>query len=394
MVVGRFLSQTGTGFTLFFAPLYFVNQVGLSATQVGIGLAAVAVSGVIGRIAGGSLSDNFWGRRPTLLLSLALSGAGSVGLALSLGFVPFILSNLVAGLGDGLYWPCAEAIVADLSQPEQRNEAFGLNRLADNLGHSVGVTLASAVVVAVGAYRLLFVIDALTYLLFFAIVLIKVQETRVIQAGAAGAFWAGWGQAFQDRALMVFLIPNSLLTMYVAQLFSSLPLYFNTAVRLGEAQIGYLFALQGVMVVCLQIPIARYLNRIPRVRGLSIAAGAWGIGFGVILLTGIVPYSPLSILGALLGLAVISIALMIYNPSASSLIVDLAPPQLRGVYFSVNSLCWAAGFMVGPAMGGAVLDLDEPFNHLLWLGLILTTGIVAGVLRQLNRQISVAAMGQ
>ncbi len=386
MVMGRFLSQTGTGFTLFFAPIYFVNQVGLSATQVGIGLAAVAVSGVIGRIAGGSLSDNLWGRRPTLLLSLLLSGAGSVGLAMSLGFLPFILSNLIAGLGDGLYWPCAEAIVADLAQPEQRNEAFGLNRLADNLGHSVGVTLASAIVVAIGAYRVLFVIDALTYLLFFAIVLLKVQETRVVSQ-SSGNFWAGWGWAFQDRSLMLFLIPNSLLTMYIAQLFSSLPLYFNTSVALGEAQIGALFALQGVMVVFLQIPIARYLNRIPRIRGLLIASGAWGLGFGLILLTGMLPSSGLSILGALLGLAVISIAVMTYNPSASSLIVDLAPPELRGVYFSVNSLCWAAGFMVGPAVGGAVLDLAEPLNHNLWIGLILTTAIVAGLLQRLERSL-------
>jgi len=256
------------------------------------------------------------------------------------------------------------------------------------------VTLASAIVVAVGAYRLLFVIDAITYLIFFAIVLVKVQETRVMQAGSSGNFWAGWGWAFQDRALMLFLIPNSLLTMYVAQLFSSLPLYFNTAVQLGEAQIGYLFALQGVMIVCLQIPIARFLNRIPRVRGLLIASGAWSLGFGLILLTGTIPASGFSILGALLGLAVISIAVMTYNPSASSLIVDLAPPQLRGVYFSVNSLCWAAGFMVGPAVGGAVLDLQEPLNHLLWLGLILTTAVVAGLLLQLDRNVSVAAVGE
>ena len=53
---GRLLSQIGTGFTLFYAPIFFVNQVGLSATAVGIGIGSGQISGIIGRILGGSFS--------------------------------------------------------------------------------------------------------------------------------------------------------------------------------------------------------------------------------------------------------------------------------------------------------------------------------------------------
>lgn len=38
LAFGRLLSQVGTGFTLFYAPIFFVNQVGLSATAVGVGI--------------------------------------------------------------------------------------------------------------------------------------------------------------------------------------------------------------------------------------------------------------------------------------------------------------------------------------------------------------------
>ncbi|HEY9597769.1 MAG TPA: MFS transporter, partial [Cyanophyceae cyanobacterium] len=44
LATGRFLSQVGSGFTLFYAPIFFVNQVGLSATAVGIGLGSASVS--------------------------------------------------------------------------------------------------------------------------------------------------------------------------------------------------------------------------------------------------------------------------------------------------------------------------------------------------------------
>jgi hypothetical protein len=50
--MGRLLSQIGSGFTLFYAPIFFVNQVGLSATAVGIGLGSGSISGVVGRFLG------------------------------------------------------------------------------------------------------------------------------------------------------------------------------------------------------------------------------------------------------------------------------------------------------------------------------------------------------
>ncbi len=392
MVIGRFLSQTGTGFTLFFAPIYFVNQVGLSATQVGIGLASVAVAGTLGRVAGGTLSDNVWGRRPTLLLSLWLSGAGSVGLAASQGFNLFVIASMIGGLGDGLYWPSAESIIADLATPAERNEAFALNRLADSVGNSVGVFLAGAVVIAAGNYRLLFIIDAVTYLIFFAIVLITVQETRPTREHS-GSLWTGWGQVWQDRALMLFVIPNSLLTLYVSQLSSALPLYLNSVVGLGEAQIGTLFAVQGGVMTLAQMPLARRLNQFTQIQGLLSSAILWAIGFSLILVAGI-GSDAVSVPGAVVGLIVIAFAMMTYYPSASSLVVELSVPERRGIYFSVNSLCWAAGYMVGPAVGGAVMDLPQSLTHTLWLGWILSTVLVLILLSRLSQRLSHRARQQ
>src|ERR671916_1732200 len=109
LATGRLLSQIGTGFTLFYAPIFFVNQVGLSATAVGIALGSGSITGVVGRFLGGSFADSkFWGRRRTLLLSAAISAVASVILALSFNFPTFIIGNLLMGLGVGLYWPATE----------------------------------------------------------------------------------------------------------------------------------------------------------------------------------------------------------------------------------------------------------------------------------------------
>jgi MFS family permease len=146
LALGRFLSYTGTGFTLFYAPIFFVNQLGLSATAVGLGLGSAQISGIFGRILGGSLSDSpLWGRRRTLLLSAIISAVASFILATTKDFTGLVLGNLLIGFGVGLYWPATEAAIADLTVGEERREAFALTRLADNLGLQVGIDRKSVV---------------------------------------------------------------------------------------------------------------------------------------------------------------------------------------------------------------------------------------------------------
>ena len=151
---------------------------GLSATAVGIGLGSGSVSGIFGRILGGSFCDSkFWGRRRTLLLAAIISAAASFILAATNDFVGLIGGNLLMGFGVGLYWPPTETMVADLTEGEQRQEAFALTRLADNLGLQVGIILGGLLIAVTGNYRSLFIIDGISFLVLFAVVAIAIAET-------------------------------------------------------------------------------------------------------------------------------------------------------------------------------------------------------------------------
>ncbi len=385
IAIGRFLSQAGTGLTLFYATIFFVNRVGLTATQVGLGSGIMGLTGVFGRIFAGSLTDGVWGRKVTLMVSLAISALGSFGLALADTFWAFALANGAVGLGQGLYWPAAEAMVADLASREQRNEAYALNRLADNLGNSLGVALASGWVALTGAYRWLFVLDGVSFLIFLVLLWGWVRETRLPKP-AGQPILTGWKTALRDPSLLVFGLANILFTAYIAQLSSSLPLYLRNGVGIPEAQIGALFAIHGAVVSLLQIPVARWLNRLTRIQGLQGSALMWGIGFGLVWLSSMVGRwgSAAAFSSSMLALLVLSLAVVLYNPSASALVVDLAPEDARGVYLSINSLCWAVGFALGPAAAGMVLDLPPPWPASLWMVWVATVALVWGILSWLQ----------
>ncbi|MBW4474325.1 MAG: MFS transporter [Stenomitos rutilans HA7619-LM2] len=388
LAAGRLLSQTGSGFTLFYAPIFFVNQVGLSATQVGLGLGSAAISGVVGRLLGGSFADSqFWGRRRTLLLSAIVSAIASLILAISHNFLVFVAGNLMMGLSIGLYWPANEAMVADLTTSAQRNEAFALTRLCDSLGLGLGVVLGG-LLVGTGAYRALFVVDAVSFLVLFAVVYWAIAESN--QSTVSHKAVSGWQQALRDRRLLTYVVANVLFTTYLVQINSTMPLYFtnflaNLPKGFSPPTLSALFTWHMVVSVLCQLPAARLLNRFSRAWGLILSAALWGVGFLLVWVTGVVSSSHL--LWAILALGVLALATVTYMPSASSITVEMAPESLRGVYLAVNSQCWAIGSFIGPPLGGWALDQSVSVAHGLWLGLALSVTIAMLILQRLDRMI-------
>ncbi|MFP4254602.1 MAG: MFS transporter [Halothece sp.] len=392
LAFGRFLSSIGTGFVLFYASIFFVNQVGLSATLVGIGIGSGQVAGVLGRFFGGVFTDNkSWGRRRTLLLSAAVSVLADIVLALTYNFPTLLAGNLLMGFGVGLYWPATEAVIADITGPEDRNEAFAVTRVADSLGLGVGVILGGLIISTAGNYRLLFVADGISFLVFFAVIYFAIAESYNFEEGTSqrNAF-QGWGIALRDRAFVIFLGINILFTSYIAKVQSTLPLYLRNYPQTGGEELGFspeiisaLFTWHITLAAIMQLPMARFLNRFRRAEALTFSFSLWLIGFGLVWVTGVTSNAPLVI--AIITLGILGLGLNSYTPAASSLVADIAPASMRGIYLSLNSQCWAIGFLIGPPMGGWALDQSRIITDSYWLVVALTTLIGILLLRYLNQ---------
>lgn len=396
LAVGRLLSEVGTGFTLFYAPIFFVNQVGLSATAVGFALGSASISGVLGRILGGMGADSpSWGRRRTLLLSAAISAIGSLVLAASHNFVTLVIGNLITGLGLGLYWPANEAVVADLTPTEKRREAYAITRLADNIGLGMGIVLGGVLVGTTGSYRSLFIIDAVSFIVFFAVIYLAIAETRQpdVRQSDQSQYLASVMAALSDRRLQVYVIVNIIFTTYISQLHSTLPIYFKNFVNLGnsgkgfgETTISALFAWHLAIAILTQLPVARILKRFSHAYVLTFSAILFAFGFSFIWACGIV--TSFQLLWAALALGIFAVAIASYTPSASSLVTELAPESQRGVYFSISSLCWAIGYFIGPPLGGWALDQPRILRGFFWLGFSLSAIVTLAILQHLKRILS------
>ncbi len=391
LALGRLLSEIGSGFTIFYAPIFFVQQVGLSATSVGLALGSASISGIAGRLISGTYADR-WGRKPVLLLSTFVLGVACFIFAATDSLTMLVVGCLVQGLGLGLYWPANEAIVADLTDGEERRFAYAITRLADNLGMGLGIIAGGILIGSTGAYRTLFIIDGISFGCFLLTIVVGIEETLRTEKRAV-RFVSGYTEALCDRRLLVYVAVNIILTIYISQTQTTLPLYFSGFVPQAGAKgfsqeiISTLFTGHLLMTIAAQLPMLKLLQRLSHPRSLMVSGGFWILGFICISITGTA--ANLQILWASLGLGLFAIAIVCYTPTASALIADLAPASLRGVYTSINSLCWAAGYAIGPPLGGWALDRSVEFARNFWLGLAATVPIVWLILLWLERLIEV-----
>ncbi|MEO1509996.1 MAG: MFS transporter [Cyanobacteria bacterium J06633_23] len=391
LVMGRFLSQIGSGVVLFYVPIYFVNQVGLSPTQVGIGLSSAAIASAGGYFLAGAMTDSqFWGRRRTLLLSCLISIVADGVFLLTHGFPLLILANVLMGLGDSLYWPASGAAITDNSHDHQREEAFAVSGLADSLGSGLGIVLGGLLLTMNNSYQQLFMVDGVTFAIFLG-VLAAVFEDRRDRSHASAKMRgiAAWSKALLNPIFLVFAAANILFTTYVNLMESTMPLYFTnfvqnaTASSMAPENVGILFSGYVLLAALFQLPIVRAMQPYRRVSVLIISMLLWGMGFLLVWFVGI----PVGGQGALMVMLVVILALanVTYNPFSAALVTELAPNESLGVYLSLNAQCWTIGYLVGPLIGGWTLAQNEDIARGLWATATFSALIGVLILKQLEK---------
>ena len=68
--------------------------------------------------------------------------------------------------------------------------------------------MGGRVIASSGNYRSLFVIDGISFAIFFAIIYVAIAETYQFKSGSTASQDNGWSVALRDRALMVFVAVN------------------------------------------------------------------------------------------------------------------------------------------------------------------------------------------
>jgi DHA1 family quinolone resistance protein-like MFS transporter len=119
----NFLNAIGLWFFLPLLPI-FLGRKGASAALVGVVFAAGLITNALIRYPAGWAADRY-GTRPVMLASMSAVAVLFLAFLLPLPPTAFIVVRLLQGCAIGAYWPAANGLLADVTEPKERGKAFG-----------------------------------------------------------------------------------------------------------------------------------------------------------------------------------------------------------------------------------------------------------------------------
>lgn len=173
-----FIDLMGFGIVIPLLPFY-AQTLGAGGVEVGLLLSIFSLMTFIFMPLWGRLSDRF-GRRPMLLVTIAISTVGYVLFSIAGSFVVLLIARTLAGIGNANL-SVAQAYIADITPAEQRSKGMGMIGAAFGLGFVFGPLIGgifSAEEFGPWKYSLPGWVAAALSLLNFISVMALVKETR------------------------------------------------------------------------------------------------------------------------------------------------------------------------------------------------------------------------
>lgn len=352
-----------------FLGVYMTDHLHFSLEDSGLVLSFFGVGSLIGSWLGGFFTDRF-GEFRVQLSSLFLS-------APLFAILPFFTTVqglaaiiLVQSIISESFRPANSVAVTKYAHPENLTRAFSLNRMAINLGFSIGPALGG--ILAVISYNFLFAVNAfgalfagLAYMYFFRDRAHKsgsfektrkkeLEETNIIKEGSA----------YRDVPFIVYSVFCGIFSICFFQFFNTLPLFYKEVAGLDQQAIGYILGYSGFVIVIMEMLLVtvaeRYLTA-----ATTLMLGALGTAASYTVLR----FSHQEIV-LFLSITILSLAEILVLPFMSAITAVRSGKGNKGSYMGLNGMAVSISFIITPYLGTKVAS-DYGFST-LWTG----TGII------------------
>lgn len=372
LLLATFVDRVG-GFMVFpFFPLYVTAHFGVGMREVGILFAIFTITGMIGGMVGGALTDKF-GRKSMMLYGLFISGVTSIAIIFIDDLIVFYIVAAFLGFLGQLGGPAQEAMIADLLPEEQLSDGYGLFRIAFNLSVTIGPMIGG--ILAGSAFHLLFIGDAITSAITAVIVYTVIKESKPKAAEdepeeSIGKTIGGYGKVFRDKPFIIYLAISVLMVVVYMQMNITLPVFMRDSHGFEPRFFGYILSMNALMVVLFQFKITRKINKYPPMILMGIGTAFYVVGFTM--------YGFISAFYMFaVAMVIITIGEMITAPVGQTLVAKFAPEDMRGRYMAIFGFSWAIPNIFAPYGVGYIMDVYDP--NWVWylsgiLGVITTLG--------------------
>lgn len=372
--LAQLINRSG-GMVIFFLSVYLNVYMKFSLTHVGILMALFGVGSFIGTFIGGKLIDKI-GFYPIIIGSLGLGGIMFFVVAATNDFIALcILLPLLSVIGDS-FRPASMTAIAHYSTKENYTRSISLNRLAINLGFSVGPAMGG--ILALINYKYIFYADGATCLMACLIVILIIGSRKSsIKNKVEEVMTEKVQSPYNDKIYLLFLPLAMLYAISFLQFFTTMPLYYKQVEHFSETTIGLLIALNGLIVAVVEMVMIYKIEKRWTIYNF-IALGSFLI---------VISYLSLLFFSGIIWLIVLTIVMsfseMFAMPFMNTLMNERSHSTNRGQYAALYAMAWSGAQTFTPIIATQIIQ-HAGFNT-LWIVLAALAFIVMIGIKRLER---------
>ena len=291
MLLGITLSALGNGLVLPFAFVYLHSIRHISTSMAGLIFSYGAVISLLVAPMVGTLIDR-WGPKPILMVSLVVSAIGYSSFSLIKTVPQAFLIMTICAIGQSAMWPSQVALNTELTPDHLRERIYGSQFALLNLGLGLGGMFASLIVSLEKpqTFETLYIGDGLSFLVYLAVVLSlrdtgrRTKEQREIHAKLEG----GWIDVIRDRTFFkVWLVALFAIFSQLQPTRSWVYVIATTVAGVRPSRLAWAYAVNTAVIAIFQLWVIKKLEKLPRAKGLALAAGFWALAWAVLAIAGI-----------------------------------------------------------------------------------------------------------
>ena len=347
----------GYGYLLTIIAAY-LPEVGISSTQVGLIMGTSGLAMVVVAVPLGILSDRI-GRKRILVFSMLLLVPGMFIFGITLNFGALMIAAVLGGMAEGAFMASWNAMIADMTTLENRDESFVMSFIINGGAMAVGsgLPLVFPVFESFGLDK--GAVHALAFVVLGLLMLVApIMTARLLHEYVAdGVRNPSIQRGKHLNRMLRFSGCNALIGLGAGLIIPLVPTWLWLKYGVPDTYSGPMLALVGITIGLAALLSARLGRKYGSVRAIVLCQATSTI-FMVMI-----PLVP----GAALAASVYVVRAILMNmagPLADSYLMSIISKEERGLASAINSIVWRLPNSVTTFVGGALLAagiFDLPF---------------------------------
>lgn len=361
-----------------FMGLYVTQSLHRTEMDAGLIITLFGVGSIMGSAMGGKLTDMI-GFRPVQILSSIIGGLLFILFSTITHFSTLCVLAVVISFFSEAFRPANFTAVAHYAQEGTITRSYSLNRLAVNIGWSVGISLAG--IIASINYKLLFIVEGGVSIIVGILILSFLPKVKdFMKQAKENASKMMIMKPWQDAFYMQFILLTTVFITCAFLMFRIVPVFFKEQWHIDEFAIGLIIGLNGLVIALFEMIM---INKIEAKRSpmFFIIIGAVFFATSYIMLSA--PFS-FHIAMAIITIVVFTGGEMFALPFINTIVINRSNEHNRGLYAAGYTLSWSFAQVIGP-LAGFFIAKNLGYNT-LWMGLALMLLLCAWGFSILNKK--------